>query len=116
MEKSAMTTAEIARVNLEQELSRITKAIELARTRLRTTRGWTRLFITKRFARMQRRRRAVEARLRQLEDDATGSPIEAFDINAPMLGAVCSTGFMAWLDRIDARHRARAAARRGDRH
>jgi hypothetical protein len=110
----AMVTLQIPHLDLERELSKITEPIQLARTRLQATHGWTRLFVTKRFTKLRRRRRAVEAR--KLENDSTGSFSEAFNINAPKLGGVCTTGLMGWMDRVDAKPRVRAAARLRDGH
>ena len=108
-------TLQIPRLDLERELNKITEAIPVARTRLQATHRWTRLFVTKCFTKLQLRRRAAEVRLRKLENDSTGSSSEAFNINAPKLGGVCTTGLMGWLDRIDAGPGVRAAGRLRDR-
>jgi hypothetical protein len=109
-----MTTLGISRPDLEHQLGKITEAIELARCRLSTVHGWRSLVVTRHFTKLQRRRRAIEARLRQIENNGTCSS-EPFYINAPKLGGVLTTGLMRWLDRLDASQLARLARPR-DRH
>jgi len=107
-----MVTLQIPRPDLEHKLSKIREAVELARTRLQATHGCAHLFVTKRFTKLRRRGRAVDARLRQLGGNSSGSS-EPFYINAPEPGGVFPAGFMGWLGKLRARRLARLGRLRG---
>ena len=103
-----MRTLQLSSLDLEHRLRKITEAIELTRCRLSTVHGWRSLFVTRRFTKLQRHRRAIEARLRQLENNRNPSS-EPFNINSPKLAGVLTTGLMRWLDRLDTSRLARLA-------